>query len=467
MSTWNFVMPFAAPQVLGLADEDQQVLNELVAQWAAKRARNHERLVYLDLRTLLKDLGAALPPELVSQLEVVVGWPQKAVDELASRIVLDGFAGTDQNPLGLGDLLADNQFAIEFPQAVTSSLSQSLAFVTTTPDPDVEVLLQFHSALWATGLWSRRRRALTAGLIFLEADKLQRPTRLLLLVPGEVVECAAGANGWYIEAVTPTGLGERIPMEPLPYRPSLERPFGRSRIDRGVMSITDRAMRGAARLEIHAELFSALKLILLGVGEDAFEKSRWSWFLDRINTLTKDEDGDLPKLEKVTAESPEPHIAVMRQLAAEFSGHTGVPLGSLGIATDNPESQGAKQEARQDTIGHAEGQHQVYGAALKRAFGTALMIRDRLTEPPPGLRDVQLVWRPPNRPTLAAVADAGAKQVAAVPGLAETTVGMELLGLTPQQIERFQRERAEMGPVGIDRLADVIGRQTGDGGGRS
>jgi hypothetical protein len=41
---------------------------------------------------------------------------------------------------------------------------------------------------------------------------------------------------------------------------------------------------------------------------------------------------------------------------------------------------------------------------------------------------------------------------------------MELIGLTPQQIERFQRERAEMGPVGIDRLADVIGRQAGDGG---
>lgn len=460
MHALNYTIPFTAQRVIGLADEDQAVLDELVTQWSRRRPRNYERLAYLDLRTKLKDLKAALPPELVDQLDVVVGWPQKAVDELANRIVLDGFAGRDQNPLGLGDLLAANRFDIEFPQAVTSALSQSLAFVTSTPDDEKGALLQFHSALWATGLWNRRTRALSAGLVVIDTDKLDRPTRFLLLVPGEIVDCVAGVNGWYVENVTATGLGERIPMEPLPFRPTLERWAGRSRIDRGVMSMTDRAMRGAARLDVHAELFSALKLILLGVGEDAFDKSKWSFFVDRINTLTKDEDGELPKLEKVSAESPEPHIAVMRQLAAEFSGHTGVPLGSLGVATDNPESAGAKQEARQDIVGHAEAQHVIFGAALRRAFGTALMIRDGLPEPPVELSNLQLSWRPPNRPTLAALADAGAKQVQAVPDLAKTSVGLELIGLSPQQIERYQAELATQAPVGVESLAAAIARQS-------
>lgn len=459
MRTLNYAIPFAAPRVIGLAEEDQAVLNELVTCWGRRRPRNYERLAYLDLKTKLKDLHAALPPEIVDQLDVVVGWPQKAVDELANRIVLDGFAGKDQNPLGLGDLLEANRFDVEFPQAVTSALSQSLAFVTTTPDDEKGALLQFHSALWATGLWNRRTRALSAGLVVIDADKLARPTRFLLLVPGEIVDCIAGNNGWYVENVTATGLGARIPMEPLPFRPTLERWAGRSRIDRGVMSITDRTMRAAARLEVHSELFSALKLILLGVGEDAFDKSKWSFFVDRVNTLTKDEDGELPKLEKVSAESPEPHIAVMRQLAAEFSGHTGVPLGSLGIATDNPESAGAKQEARQDIVGHAEAQHLIFGAALKRAFGTALMIRDGLNEPPAELSKVRLSWRPPNRPTLAAQADAGAKQVQSVPDLAKTSVGLELVGLSPQQIERYQAELATQAPAGVEGLAAAIARQ--------
>lgn len=454
----NFVVPFAPPRIIGLADQDQAVLNELVTLWSAKRPRNLERLAYLDLKTRLKDLKAALPAEIVAQLEIVVGWPQKAVDELSNRIVLDGFAGADQNPLGLGDLLEANRFSIEFPQAVTSSLSQSLAFVTTTPDEERGALIQFHSAVWATGRWNRRTRALDAGLIITEADKLDRPTRLLLLVPGEVVEAVAGPNGWYIESVTPTRLGDRIPMEPLPFRPTLERWAGRSRIDRGVMSITDRAMRTGARLEIHSELFSSLKLILLGAGEDAFEASKWSFLWERVNTLTKDEDGDLPRLEKISAESPEPHIAVRRDLAAEFSGHTGVPLGSLGVATDNPESQGAKQEARQDIIGHAEMQHLVYGAALKRAFGTAVMVRDGLDAPPAELARVGFAWRPPNRPTLAAVADAGAKQVATVPDLGKTEVGLELLGLTPDQIRRHLDQLAAAGsPIGS--LVEAMARQ--------
>lgn len=452
------VLPFATPRVSGLSGEDQARLDALAKQWNARRPRNLERLSYLDGKVMLKDLRAALPPELVSQIDVTLGWPLKAVEELANRIVLDGFAGGDQNPLGLGDLLDANRFDVEFPQAVTSSLSQSVSFVTATRDLEVDVLLRFHSASWATGIWDRRRRALSSGMVVTDVDPLQRPTGLMLLVPGEVVECVKSDTGWFVASVTPTGLGGRIPMEVLPFQPTLERPFGRSRIDRRVMSVTDRAMRAAARLEVHSELFSALKLILLGVGEEAFSKSKWSWFMDRLNTLTRDEDGELPRLEKVTAESPEPHIAVMRQLASEFSGHTGVPLGSLGIATDNPESQGAKQEAREDIIGHAESQHRIYGAALRRAFGTALMLRDGLTEPPAELGRVALSWRPPNRPTLAAQADAGAKQVAAVPELATTTVGLELIGLTPQQIQRFLDERgAGEGP--IQALTAALARQ--------
>lgn len=449
-----FPAMWATPQVLGLNADTQQVLNELGTQWARCLPRNIERMMYLDAKNRLKDLAVSIPPNILDKLETVLGWPAKAVYELSNRIVFERVAGvdeTDRDPFGLATLLEDNRFEIEFPQAVSSSLAQSVAFVSTTNgDTDAgepDVLVAFHSALWATGLWNRRTRSLRAGMLVNDVDELGVPTMLTVMVPGETIVCLKGTAGWYVGDVYPNHLRGRIPMEAMPFRPTLERPFGRSRIDRPVMSVTDRAMRASARLEVHSELFSALKLILLGADEKAFQSSDgksiplWSFYMGRLNTLSKDEDGDLPKLEQIAAQSPEPHIAVLRQLAAEFSGHTGVPLGSLGIATDNPESAGAKQEARQDIVGDAENQHIVYGAALKRTFANAVMLRDRLTEPPAGMRDLKLRFRPPSKPTLAALADAGSKQLAALPELAQDEVGLELAGLDSGQIERVMAGR--------------------------
>lgn len=454
-------LSFTAPQVAGLDGPTQGALNELVVQWARCMPRNIERMVYLDLKNKLKDLAVALPPSLVEQLGVVMGWPPKAVYELANRIVFERVATadeTDRDPFGLMSMLEDNRFAIEFPQSVASSLAQSVAFVSSTPgvkaEGEPDVIIAFHSALWATGLWSRRTRSLRAGMIVNDVDAMGVPTRMTVMVPGETVVCVKGpSSSWYVEAVYRNHLASRIPMEALPFRPTLERPFGRSRIDRAVISVTDRAVRAASRLEVHSELFSAMKLILLGADESAFQGPNgepvplWSFYMGRLNALSKDEDGDLPKLEQISSQSPEPHIAVLRQLAAEFSGHTGVPLGSLGIATDNPESAGAKQEARQDIVGDAENQHIVYGAALKKTFENAVMLRDGLSTPPPEMRALQLKWRPPTRPTLSALADAGSKQVAALPELAESEVGLELLGLDAGQIERYlaDKRRARAG----------------------
>lgn len=446
------VLSFAAPTVHGLSWEAQQALSECVAQWAQHYSRNVERMLYLDMKNRLKDLAVSIPPELLGDLDVTSGWPAKAVYELANRIVFERVAShdsKDRDPFGLMSLLDENRFAVEFPQAVASSLAQSVAFGTVTKGDaaqgEPEVLFTFHSALWATGIWNRRTRALKYGLIINDIDRLGHPTMMTLLMPGETVVIAKGA-AWYVSDVYPSPMAHRIPMEPLPFRPTLERPFGRSRIDRTVMSLTDRAMRASARLEVHSELFSAIKLILMGAGADAFQDAAgqpiplWSFYMGRLNTLSKDEDGDLPKLEQISSQSPEPHIAVKRQLATEFSGHTGVPLGSLGIATDNPESGDAKKEAREDIYGDAEAQGTVYGFALRRLFEGAVMLRDGLSEPPQGMRDLQTQWRDASRPTRVALAAAGAQQVAAVPGLANTEVGLELIGLDAGQIERYLAE---------------------------
>ena len=464
---------FAAPAVQGLDPQTQAVLNEMVAQWLARVPRNIERMVYLDAKNKLNDLGVSLPPQLVDKLDVVVGWPEKAVYEVANRIVLEGLTLPDgsPDPFELKRLLRDNRFAVEFPQSVASSLAQSCSFVTTTPGDvtagEPPVLIMFHSALWATGLWDRRRRGLKAGLLISDTDKLGHPTVLTILLPTEHVVCSKSSDGWYVTDVIPHSLG-RTPMELLPFRPTTDRPFGRSRIDRTVMSLTNRAVRAGARLEVHSELFTSMKLLLMGADEESFKDKDgnlvplWSFYMGRLNMLSKDEDGDTPTLEQIAAESPEPHIAIARQLASQFSGHTGVPLSSLGISTDNPESADAKQMAREDIVNDVEKQHVIYEFALSRAFEDAVMIRDRLAEPPAEMIDLGFRWRRADRPTLAAIADAGAKQVTALPAVADTEVGMELVGLSPDQIQRVQAERRRaQGSRVLERLRSAAAEVNG------
>ena len=475
LSTIAPIRAFSPPQVLGLNDHTQGLLNELTLQWAARLPRNIERMVYLDAKNKLDDLGVSLPPSLVDRLDVVVGWPEKAVYEVANRIVFERVmsADNDPDPFDLKRLLYQNRFAIEFPQAVASSLAQSCAFVSTTPGDETAgeppALIMFHSALWATGLWDRRRRGLKAALMISETDRQGLPVEITILTPTEHVVCVKGAQSWFVADVIPHRLG-RTPMELLPFRPATDRPFGRSRIDRTVMSLTNRAVRAGARLEVHSELFTSMKLLLLGADESAFTDKDgnkvplWSFFLGRLNMLSKDEDGDTPTLEKIAAESPEPHIAIARQLASSFSGHTGVPLSSLGISTDNPESADAKQVAREDIVHDVEKQHVVYSDSLLRTFENAIMIRDRLTEPPAGTLDLSFKWRRADRPSLVSIADAGTKQVAAIPSLGETEVGMELVGMEPDQIDRARNElrRAQ----GSAALASILDRVTSGDAGR-
>lgn len=464
-----------APQVIGLDHTSQNLLDQVWKQWGAKLPRNIERLVYLDGKNKLKDLQISIPPTLRDRLEVVSGWAEKAVSEPANRTVWDGMLTEDGNddPFALAEILHANRFRVELPQGVRASMSYSCAFLSTTPGDvlsgEPKVMQMFHSAMWASGLWDRRRRALSVGLLINGVDAIGQPTKFTLLFPFETVVCVKGPVSWYAESVLHNGIG-RVPLEVFPLGPELDRPFGRSRIDRRVMSLVDRAVRGGSRLDVHSELFSAMKLLLLGADESAFRDENgntvplWTWYMGRFNALSRDEEGELPQLQQIRAESPEPHIATMRQLASEFSGHTGVPLGSLGIAQEQPESEGAKNVAREDIVFMVERQHEIYGGAMLRAFENTVMLRDGLTEPPAEFARIEMLWRRPDRASQAALADAGTKQVA-VAELEGTEVGMRMIGMSQPMIRQAlaEKRRRESGTV-LDRLAGAATPESQIGG---
>ena len=465
MDQWAYYSPVPT-DVVGLAEDDAAIMARLVKQWQAKRARNALRRQYRDMQVNVAFLGASVPPYMRDQLDIVCGWPDKAVTSLASRCMWDGVTSPsgEEDPLGAMSLLHENRFDLLVPELVDATLTYCCSFVVALPgDPaagDPDVVVTGADALWATGLWDVRRRGLEAGLLVDSADENSKPTSVLLLTSEHVTRLALGDRGWVAVARMDHSLG-RVPMEPLPYRPALGRPFGRSRISREVMSITDRVVRAGFRTEVSSDLYAAPALLLLGADETMFQNAQgdkvplWSWYMGRLKSLPKDEDGDNPDLQVIPQQSMEPFLAMKRALAAEFASATSLPISALGIVQDNPSSAEAIYAAKEDLVIEAQNTTRSIGYGLNRIVQDAICLRDGIpvTEMDDEVRNLATRWRNPAMPSVVSQSDAVVKQISAIPELAQTDVALEELGYSAEQIVRIrsQIKRAQAGGV-LDRL---------------
>lgn len=465
MDQWAYYSPVPT-DVVGLAEDDAALMARLVKQWQAKRSRNALRRQYRDMQVTVAFLGASVPPYMRDQLDIVCGWPDKAVTSLASRCMWDGVTSPsgEEDPLGAMSLLHENRFDLLVPELVDATLTYCCSFVVALPgDPvagDPDVVVTGADALWATGLWDVRRRGLEAGLLVDSADDNGKPTSVLLLTSEHVTRLALGDRGWVAVARMDHSLG-RVPMEPLPYRPALGRPFGRSRISREVMSITDRVVRAGFRTEVSSDLYAAPALLLLGADETMFQNAQgdkvplWSWYMGRLKSLPKDEDGDKPDLQVIPQQSMEPFLAMKRALAAEFASATSLPISALGIVQDNPSSAEAIYAAKEDLVIEAQNTTRSIGYGLNRIVQDAICLRDGIpvTEMDDEVRNLATRWRNPAMPSVVSQSDAVVKQISAIPELAQTDVALEELGYSAEQIVRIrsQIKRAQAGGV-LDRL---------------
>lgn len=440
--TPQFVIP-------GLSYADQDVLAGLINKLMATSGRNLLRRRYYDHKNVLRDLGISIPPQLKT-VETVVGWPSKAVDVLARRVRLEGFYAPDIDleSTGLYDILDDNRALLEAEQAITSALVMAPAFISTTAG-DVQAgepaaLIMTRSALFATGDWDARRRCLRSGLSVVSVDgKTGTPDELVLYLPNRAIVCRRDGRRWDLRQVT-HDLG--VPMEPLPFRPELDRPFGRSRITRGVMSITDRAVRTALRSEVSAEFFSAPQRYALGADESAFSDADgnripgWVSIVGRLLTMSKDEDGAVPTVGQFAQQSFVPHLDHMRELAAEFAAESDLMPDTLGVIQDNPSSADAIDQRKEELRLTAESCIGTFGEAYNRMARTVLAMIDGSPAALREWRKVRSRWRNPATPSRASAADATVKLVQS--GILSPTseVTYDGLNLTEEQRKLLRSE---------------------------
>jgi hypothetical protein len=220
----------------------------------------------------------------------------------------------------------------------------------------------------------------------------------------------------------------------LSYDAQLNRPFGRSRVSRPLMALTDIGFRTIVRMEASAEFYAVPKLWFLGASEDAFSADTWSSLISAINAISKDEDGGTPTLHQVTQASMQPHSDMLKTIALMVASETNIPVSDLGVTMDNPASAEAMAAAERKLSREADRQNKRFGRALKEAVIMGVRLRDNLKSTPDGLSAIRPVWAPTREVSDAARADSFSKIASVSQEFAQTEVGWRYAGFDQQDV---------------------------------
>lgn len=433
-----------------LTDDEFDSVQSLLSRLQRKSTRNALRSKYYDAKQTVQHLGIAIPPQLES-VETVIGWPAKSVDDLEQRIELEGFVvpGGSWSDFGLDVIWNDNKLPLESSQATTSALKYAVSFVTALAGDEgqPDVIVKPLSALGTTATWDSVNRRVGTAFSVTNIDELGNVLEFIVYARDAVVTCFwdDAAQQWRVERV-PHNLG-RAPVAALPFKPSLEAPFGKSRISRAVMSITDRAVRSLLRTEVSAEFYSSPQRYVLGVAEDGFTgangetKTGWEVTLGKILALGLNEDDKNPTVGQFPQMTMQPHVDMVRADAALFSGETGIPVSALGIIHDNPASDAAMQTAYLGLVKTAERAAIPLGMGWVDVMQMAVQVRDGLSAVPDELKGMRAKYRNPATVTQAAAADAAVKFIQAFPWAAESEVALEMFGIDRVDIDRLVADK--------------------------
>ena len=452
-------------RVSGLSDDDNRLVNMLLRQLSDKLPRNLLRETYYEGKRVARAVSSVVPPQ-YQRIGVALGWAAKTVDGLAARCNLDGFVWPegDIDDLGIRELLDQNRFESQFRGGRTTAMLYGPAFIVNNAGTEGEPasLIHFRSAKDATGLWNYNLHRMDNLLSIVDRDESGNIVEFVLYQDGVTTTCRKGA-GWSVVNRFEHSYG--LPVERMSYKPELK-PFGVSRLSPSIMYNYDAAIRTLIRAEGHMDVYSFPEMWMLGADESIFKnadgsmKASWQVMLGRIKGIPDDEGATNPRadVKQFQASSPEAHLEWLNMLAKQIANESNLPVAEFALTDySNPTSEGALVEGRSQLITDAEAAMYEFGFALNRAVRRGLAIQNRDPSLFDTLRGVEAKWRSPLHLSRAAEADAGSKQVAAAPWLAETEVGLELLGLSEQQIERALAEKRRSQGAGVfaDRIAQA------------
>ena len=434
-----------APRVNGITTEETQAVQDLIDVWHAHIPSNRRRSIYFQARENLDDLGIAIPDKVRAQARPVVGWPEKAVRTLADMSTFEGFSTPPDDPDGIAALSERNGLDVLVPETIVSAYTHSCAFWTVSRRSDGSMAIAPHAAGWSSAIWDYENRRIGSALTIDAKDKRAQVTQFTVWLPDWVITYRRTGGVW--SAVRQPTLIGRAPVAAFAYDAQLDRPFGRSRITRPLMNLTDIAYRTIVRMETTAEFYSAPRIWFLGLSDEMFnsiksasKQQRWSSLISAINGTNADPNGGVPQLHQIEQASMTPHSEMLKTIAMMAASETDLPPTDMGITLSNPTSAEAMAEAERKLSRTADRQNKRFGHALKDLLSMALEMRDGITADQAFTRlaDVHALWAPTKEVSDAARADYYTKIASVNQGFADSSVGLRKAGLSEDELQSFR-----------------------------
>lgn len=389
-----------------------------------KRERVLLRYKYYEMKQLTKMLNMSDIKE-INWLNHTLGWCGKAVDSVADRLVFRGF---EQDNFNLTEIFQMNNPDVLYDSAILSACISSCCFIYISPDKEGYPRLQVIDGANATGIIDPITGLLTEGYAVLARDDNQNPSTEAYFTPGTIQIIRKGHD-------KPQIIKNKVPyplLVPIIYRPDAKREFGRSRISRSCMKLTDAAVRTITRSEISAEFYSYPQKFVLGTSQDMQPLDKWKATMTSLIEITRDDEGNVPTVGQFQQQSMTPHLEQLRSLAAAFSGETGLTLDDLGFPSDNPSSAEAIKASHETLRLAARKAQRTFGSGFLNVGYLAACLRDEFAYERRQLYLTKPTWAPifePDATTLSGTGDALLKLQQAFPDYITEKKLYELTGI--------------------------------------
>lgn len=395
----------------------------------AKRSRVLMRYKYYEMKNKARDLGITMPPKM-NWLNSTLGWCAKSVDSLADRLVFREFKNDN---FELNEIFKLNNYDILFDSAILSALISSCCFIYISLDENDYPRLQVIDGANATGIIDPITNLLIEGYAVLDRDETGQANVEAYFTADNTTIIMNGIEGIVIPNIAPYPL-----LVPIVYRPDAARPFGHSRISRASMNIVNSAMRTVKRSEVSAEFYSFPQKYIVGLSEDAEPMDKWKATISSFLAISKDGDGDTPKLGQFTQQSMSPYTEQLRTFASLFAGENGLTLDDLGFVSDNPSSAEAIKSSHEILRLTARKAQRVFGSCFLNAGYLAACLRDDFPYKRNQFYLTSAVWEPifePDASTLSLIGDGAIKINQAVPGYFNSDNLRDLTGIAKSDIK--------------------------------
>ena len=440
-----------------LTEEEQKLARQMYGTITNRAQRNSLRLRFSEAEEKLRRIGLSIPDSM-TDLQVALNWPAKAVEVFASRQNPQFYSIRDTASelyLDLEDVHADNNYSWLEPQAIESADLFGVSFIfTTLGDPDLgepEVLITPRTALSATCIIDPRTRKTIAAMEIVDRKTVN------LYFPGVIHHCRRSAYEWIAEESYPQPY-QRVLCTPYVHDASLSKPMGRSRLTPTVLDLTMAGARTLCRQEVAATFYQAPRLVAMGADDSIFRdedgnlSDAFSVLLNAVWTvpdISPDDDPDVPDalrragFEQISQMSMQPFSDQYRLIASAVSGATSIPLHYLGVVQDsNPTSAQAIEALEVDLVRAVRAQNRSLSLGRREhALDVLTALNGDLPESALStLRSLVPRWEDPRTRSLAEQSNFVATQIGAgnmVPG---TEATLRELGLDPETVRIMAAE---------------------------